>query len=198
MTARSLAPSTPRGEATRQRVLEAAEQVFGEKGYHGASVTEITRAAGVAQGTFYLYFHGKKEIFLDLVDTLGARLLGQTREASAAGRDYPEAQRLGFRAFFQFIRGHRHLYRIIGEADRVDPLTYRRFYTSLADAYSRAIGQAESRGELPLDDPEVLAYCMMGAGHFVAMRYLFWDEELSAEAEEAALRFVVAGIRNRG
>ncbi|HEV3230756.1 MAG TPA: TetR/AcrR family transcriptional regulator [Candidatus Dormibacteraeota bacterium] len=198
MTARSLSPSTPRGEATRQRVLEAAEQVFGEKGYHGASVTEITRAAGVAQGTFYLYFHGKKEIFLDLVDALGFRLRALTREASVTGRDYAEAQRLGFKAFFQFIRQHRHIYRIIQECDRVDSVTYRRFYTSLAEAYGRAIGEAESRGEVPADDPEVLAYCMLGVGHFVALRYLIWDDELGPAAEGAALRFVEAGIRNRG
>ena len=102
MTAHSLVPSTPRGEATRQRVLEAAEQVFGVKGYHGASVTEITRAAGVAQGTFYLYFRGKKEIFLDLVDTLSSRLVAVSREAASSGRDYIERERLGYEAFYDF------------------------------------------------------------------------------------------------
>src|SRR2546429_4819203 len=115
MMARSLEPSTPRGEATRQRVLEAAEQVFGAKGYHGASVTEITRAAGVAQGTFYLYFRGKKEIFLDLVGSLGSRLIGLTLDAGAGLHSYAERERFGFKAFFDFIRGHRHLYRIIQE-----------------------------------------------------------------------------------
>src|SRR4030088_2374134 len=100
MTARSLSPSTPRGEATRQKVLEAAEQVFGAKGYHGASVTEITRAAGVAQGTFYLYFPGKKEIFLSLVDTLGRQLRALTIAAAPPGSSYISAQEAGFRAFF--------------------------------------------------------------------------------------------------
>ena len=135
MTAHSLVPSTPRGEATRQRVLEAAEQVFGVKGYHGASVTEITRAAGVAQGTFYLYFRGKKEIFLDLVDTLSSRLVAVSREAASSGRDYIERERLGYEAFYDFARRHRHIYRIIQECDRVDPVTYRRFYTTLAPPY---------------------------------------------------------------
>ena len=135
MTARSLAPSTPRGEATRQRVLEAAEEVFGAKGYHGASVTEITRAAGVAQGTFYLYFRGKKEIFLDLVDGLSERLIAVSREAAASAPDYLERQRRGYAAFNEFARSHRHIYRIIQECDRVDPMTYRRFYTRLAEAY---------------------------------------------------------------
>ena len=54
---------TSRGAATRRRLLEAAERVFSELGYHEASIVKITEAAGVAQGTFYLYFAGKQEIF---------------------------------------------------------------------------------------------------------------------------------------
>jgi AcrR family transcriptional regulator len=195
VTARSLAPSTPRGEATRRRVLDAAEQVFGEKGYYGASVTEITRAAGVAQGTFYLYFRGKKEIFLDLVDVLGRTLLGATLDASARAADYAQAERLGFKAFFSFARQHRHIYRIIQECDRVDPITYRRFYGGLAEAYNKANAAAAARGEIVQSDPEVLAYCMLGVGHFVALRFLLWDEGLSDEAEEAAITFVQRGLR---
>jgi AcrR family transcriptional regulator len=193
MTGRSLTPSTARGEATRGRVLEAAEQVFGAKGYHGASVTEITRAAGVAQGTFYLYFRGKKEIFLDLVDDLGSRLRALTLEASAAAGSYAEAQERGFDAFFEFARGHRHIYRIIQECDRVDPTTFRRFYALLADTYKRANAEAAGRGELADIDPEVLAYCMLGVGHFVALRFLMWDQEMSSDFQRAAIRFVQRG-----
>src|SRR6202171_5431823 len=193
MTARSLSPTTQRGEATRQKVLEAAETVFGEKGYHGASVTEITRAAGVAQGTFYLYFKGKKEIFLDLVDDLGGQLRTLTLDAGARAESYAEAQRLGFSAFFDFARTHRHIYRIIPECDRVDPITYRRFYSQLAEAYQRGQVEATARGEAAAVDPEVVAYCMLGIGHFVALRYLFWDGELGREAEETAIRFAQKG-----
>ena len=56
-----------RGAQTRQRLLEAAEDVFAELGYHDASIVKITEAAGVAQGTFYLYFTSKKESFDELV-----------------------------------------------------------------------------------------------------------------------------------
>ena len=195
MTARSLSPSTPRGEATRQRVLEAAEAVFGEKGYYSASVTEITRAAGVAQGTFYLYFKGKKEIFLDLVDDLNKRLRAATLAASAGAGSYDEAARRGFKAFFQLARNHPHLYRIIQECDRVDPITYRRFYGALAETYKRANSAAAERGEIAGSDPEVLAYCMLGVGHFIAMRYLLWDEELPGSVEDAAIGFVQSGLR---
>jgi hypothetical protein len=55
------APVTVRGEQTRRRLLEAAEEVFGELGFRRASIAEIVRRAGVAQGTFYLYFDSKEE-----------------------------------------------------------------------------------------------------------------------------------------
>jgi AcrR family transcriptional regulator len=194
MAARSLSPSTPRGEATRQRVLEAAEQVFGDRGYHGASVTEITKSAGVAQGTFYLYFRGKKEIYLDLVDELGRQLRVITLEASAGSNSYADAQRLGFKAFFDFARNHKHIYRIIQECDRVDPLTYRRFYKGLAETYAHSLQEAARRHEIPDADSEVLAYCYLGVGHFVAMRYLLWDGEMSNGAEDVAIRFVQNGV----
>src|SRR5215469_2585037 len=77
-----LVPVTARGEATRRRILDAAEVVFGEKGYYAASVTEITQRAQVAQGTFYLYFHSKREIFLKLVEDLGARMRTTMSEGS--------------------------------------------------------------------------------------------------------------------
>ena len=185
---------TERGAATRRRLLDAAEVCFADRGYHDTSVVKITEAAGVAQGTFYLYFPGKKEIFLDLVDALGERLRAVTLDGSSRAANYAEAQRLGFSAFFDFARTHRHIYRIIQECDRVDPITYRRFYSQLAESYRRAQAEATARGEAADLDPEVVAYCMLGVGHFVALRYLFWDGNLAPEAEETAIRFAQKGV----
>src|SRR5579885_3326227 len=90
-------PLTARGEATRRRLLDAAEAVFGELGYYEASVSEITRRAGVAQGTFYIYYHSKQEIFEELVSDLGERLRLATRAAIAASSTRQETERLGFK-----------------------------------------------------------------------------------------------------
>src|SRR5437868_4153925 len=51
----------------RAQLVAAAREVFGERGYHAATVDDITRVAGVAKGTFYLYFQEKREIYYDLV-----------------------------------------------------------------------------------------------------------------------------------
>lgn len=57
-------------EERRAQILEAALRVFADQGYHAASISDIVKAAGVARGTFYLYFDGKQQIFLQLLDDL--------------------------------------------------------------------------------------------------------------------------------
>ena len=74
-----------RGALTRQRLIEAAERVFAQVGYHDASIVKITEAAGVAMGTFYLYFRGKKEIFDELLRDLNRRVRHAMSEASSQG-----------------------------------------------------------------------------------------------------------------
>ena len=200
MTARSLAPSTPRGEATRQRVLEAAEQVFGAKGYHGASVTEITRAAGVAQGTFYLYFSSKLEIFDELVDDLNRRVRHAMSEGSASGRDRIESERLGFEAFFRFTAEHPALYRIIRQAEFVSPAALRRHYTRIVEGYTDGLEKASAAGQIAADiDPVVAAWALMGIGELVGMRWVLWDDAAAIPPPvfDEVMRFVQRALGAR-
>src|SRR5437868_7088049 len=53
---------------TRAELLAAARQVFAARGYHDASIAEITQAADVGVGTFYLHFHDKDDAFHTLLD----------------------------------------------------------------------------------------------------------------------------------
>jgi AcrR family transcriptional regulator len=69
-------------EARRSQIKERALGVFSSKGYHETSVSDLVDAAGVARGTFYLYFDGKEAIFLELLD----ELLGHLR-ANIVGID---------------------------------------------------------------------------------------------------------------
>ena len=85
-----------RGARTRTRLLEAAEDVFAKVGYHEASIVKITEAAGVAMGTFYLYFRSKKEIFDELLRDLNRRVRHAMSEASAQGSTRLEQEVLGF------------------------------------------------------------------------------------------------------
>lgn len=58
----------------REALLRAARDVLVEQGYHQAKIDEIARRAGVAKGTYYLYFHDKRAIFAELLGGLVARI----------------------------------------------------------------------------------------------------------------------------
>ncbi len=183
----TLMPVTARGEATRRRILDAAEAVFGEKGYHQASVTEITHRAQVGQGTFYLYFRSKREIFLKLVEDLGGRMRQAMRSGAEGAQDRLEMERGGFAGFFAFARAHRQLFRIVQEADRVDQATYREYYERIARAYARGLRKAMDAGEIRPMDAETLAYAMIGIGHFLAERWLIWPEAHPGQPSQETL-----------
>ena len=164
-----------RGVETRARLLEAAEHVFGELGYHDASIVKITEAAGVAQGTFYLYFNGKREIFDELVRDLNLRVRRAMQEGAARGRTRGEVEREGFRAFFRFTAEHPALYRIVRQAEFVSPEMLRYHYAKLADGYVEGLRAAMGKGEAAAGDAEVLAYALMGIGEMVGMRWIQFD-----------------------
>jgi AcrR family transcriptional regulator len=190
------APVTARGQATRRRLLDAAETVFGELGYERASISEVTRLAGVAQGTFYLYYPNKKAIFVELVEDLGHRLRRHIAEAVRGGTDRLEVERLGFEAFFDFIGQHRDLYRIVRQAEFVDEQVYQRYYRRLAERYARGLASAAAGGQVAAQlDPESLAYCLMGMGDFLGMRWVLWEgRPPPARAIEALLALVRQGM----
>lgn len=167
---------TSRGERTRRRLLEAAEQVFAELGYHDASIVKITEAAGVAQGTFYLYFESKQQIFDELVEDLNRRVRHAMAEASRGAPTRIEAEKRGFLAFFRFTATHPALYRIIRQAEFVSPKALELHYRRIADGYAAGLAAAMDAGEIARGDPEALAWALMGIGELVGMRWILWPE----------------------
>ncbi|MDZ7801001.1 MAG: TetR/AcrR family transcriptional regulator [Trueperaceae bacterium] len=183
-------PATARGEATRAKLLDAAEHEFGEKGYHAASVASITRRAGVAQGTFYLYFPGKEDTMRELVRHMG-RMLRRTLAAAAEGaQDRLDAERLGFQAFVRFACEHENLYRVVMESQFVDEAIYREYYEGLARRYADGLAAARDRGEIHAGDPEAQAWALMGVAHFLGLRAIWAGGRPDPAQWEGALAFV--------
>ena len=140
-------PLSRRGLDTRRKLLDAAEEVFGELGYHDASIVKITEAAGVAQGTFYLYFASKQEIFDELVrrpqparaacDEGGVSTRGEPDRGGAAGLPgvLPRSR-----------REHPALYRIIRQAEFVSPEMLRYHYDRLSRGLRRGAARSGRHG----------------------------------------------------
>ncbi len=180
-------PRTARGVATRRRLLEAAERVFAKYGYAEASVSRITEAAGIGQGTFYLYFATKLDIFNELVEDLNHRVRKAMSAASAETTNRIESERAGFRAFFTFTAEHPALYRVIREAEFVSPGALRLHYTRIVEGYIQGLTEAGEAGEISDIDPTVAAWALMGIGEMIGMRWVLWgDGDQGADADPTA------------
>jgi len=172
----SSAPRTARGRRTREKILASALKEFGKVGYHDASIVRITEGAGVAMGTFYLYFDGKLAVFNELVEDLNRRLRHRMTQAIVGAPDRLAAERAGFRAFFEFTTEVPQLYRIIRQAEFVSPEAMHLHYGRIVEGYQRALAAASDAGEIAPLDPEVTAWALMGIGEIIGMRWILWQE----------------------
>lgn len=174
-------PRTERGRRTRRSILDAAAAEFGERGFHDASISGITRRAGVALGSFYTYFNSKDVVFRALVRDLSDQVrehVGPTIRAAGGG---VAAERAGLESFLRFVRAHKEIYRIIDEAEFVDPDSFRLHYRSTAERIAARLAAGVERGDFRADagpdQIEVHAWAIMGMNVFLGLRFAVWDED---------------------
>jgi AcrR family transcriptional regulator len=156
----------------RQQLLEAATWVFARKGYRHANVSDIIARAGVARGTFYLYFEGKERIFLTIVDEFHDRMRrafeALDAAAAAARVDGPRAVlHASFRRWLEFFAAHRDVTRVIlREASSIDPRFEQGFLELRESALTRFAGRFRKLQELGLAsaslDPDLAAHFQLG------------------------------------
>ena len=174
------APRTPRGERTLRKILDAAREEFGDRGFAETSIVGITQRAGVALGTFYTYFDSKEALCQALVRDMSAQVRNHVGPALSGGSDGLDNERRALDSFLGFVREHRDIYRIIDQSEFVDPTAYREHYDTTADRIASRLRNARDRGEIDRgftdEDLSVLAWGMMGANVFLGLRFAVWDD----------------------
>jgi AcrR family transcriptional regulator len=159
-----------------ERLVVAAEHLFGERSYRRTSVADICAAAGIATGSFYAHFDSKADIFTSVIRRINADVRAAMADALRTGADNQRArERAAFRAYFDLMSKRPWIYRIVREAEFLAPAEFRGYYERLARGYARGVRAAQLAGEVdPRYDPEVIAYIYTGLGHFVGMRWAEW------------------------
>lgn len=185
-------PKTKRGQRTQAKLLEAAEIEFGERGFHEAAISSITQRAGVALGTFYVYFDSKEEIFRELVSHMGHLTRSWIAKRVADAPDRITAERIGLEAFIDFVRQHKNLYRIVMEAQFVAEDAYRNYYSTFAEGYRVNLDRAAKAHEIRQGDDEARAWALIGMSVFLGMRYAVWDDSIPPEKTAEAVGDLIA------
>jgi AcrR family transcriptional regulator len=183
------APRTARGEKTLRKILDAALAEFGQRGFHDSSIVGITTRAKVALGTFYTYFDSKEAVFAALVRDMSTQVRDQVAPAFADAADGLNAEERALAAYLRFVVGHKEVYRIIDEAEFVDPAGFRTHYETTANRIAARLQSATERGELRDDGAlanEVRAWAIMGMNVFLGLRFGVWGkadpDQVSAQA----------------
>lgn len=195
MTRQARKPLTARGERTRCKLLQAAEREFGEFGFHNASVSSITRRAGVAQGTFYIYYHSKEAILRELVDSIGHKLRRALSEATSGLETRMAIERQGLLTFLEFAIREKNLYRVVLESQFIDESIYRDYYERLAEAYTEQLQRSQQRGETRPGSVTAQAWALMGIANFLGLRYSVWEGRLPPdEVIDTVMAFIDGGL----
>ncbi len=193
------APRTARGERTLRKILDAARDEFGERGFSESSIVGITQRAGVALGTFYTYFDSKEAVFQALVRDMSAQVRDHVAPAFKDATDALDGERRALESFLQFARKHRDVYRIIDEAEFVEPSAYREHYETTATRIAARLIAARDKGEIDRDysddELEMLAWELMGANVFLGLRYSVWSSADPTEVAAATSKLLRSGLK---
>ena len=160
----------PSADATRQRILAAALDLFADRSYEGATTREIAQRAGVSQPSLGYHFRTKEELWRAAVDQLFTELRASlaARLDGLRGVDDVTTAELVVRDFIAFSAAHPHLHRIItqeskGEGGRIDWLVdthVRPLYEATTALFARLAEQ----GAVPDVPAPFLYYILTGAG----------------------------------
>jgi AcrR family transcriptional regulator len=185
-------PGSGVADQTRERILDAAADVFADKGYYGAAVDDIVRASDTSKGSFYFHFPNKRGIFTALLDHLTGRLFARV-EAAVAGEPDPvrrldAALMAAVSAFSQRKRLARLLLvEAAGLGHAMDEhlmAVHERFIALIA----RHLEEAASTSRIPPVDAQIAATIWMGALNEVVIRWLHTGQPQHLQDTLPALR----------
>jgi AcrR family transcriptional regulator len=153
----------------RLQILNQAREVFSRRGYHAAKIDDIVAAAGVARGTFYLYFEDKRSIFGEILDLVLARISTTIVrvDPNHAQRTVAEQVRDNVRRVVEILLEDRATTKILlSDAVGVDPLFDRKlhaFYEGAATMLEESLRDGQALGIVAEGDVRVFSYLTLGA-----------------------------------
>jgi AcrR family transcriptional regulator len=195
MSNEHLMPKTNRGIQTRNKLLQSAEYIFGENGYHQSSITEITQYAGVSLGNFYTYFESKYQIFEALLLDMQKELFRILKKWTSGVENRIDMEREGFKAFFEFLKVRPYWLSLFPQAEYVDKELHKKLIEKFANPYIKRVEESIENGEIRNLNAEMLVYSFMGITNYLGLKWVLWDKkEVDDQFIDEIMDFIKHGI----
>lgn len=188
-------PKTKRGWNTLEKICEAAEREFSEKGFSNTSIVDITQSAEIGAGTFYIYFDSKIALYKYLLKSYhhDIRKKIQEKVKDLPTREMQEAE--GLRYWFDYVEKHRFVFNIAWESFFIDKELFDEYYSTFAESYTKRLQLAQKSGEVREIDLEVLSFILMGISNFLAVHWVVFKKKNNYNyIRDEAMKFLKSGM----
>ena len=177
-------PCTPRGERTRQRLMEAAIEIIGAQGIAAARVSDIARRAGCGYGTFYKYFRSKIDLMRQAMTEVLTEMHEQSLPPMTSGSSPEEIIRLGLTRYADAVVRRWPVFKALGRAAGLDSeLLILRDVLLHRDVeeLARRIILMEEAGYGQVADPYLVSLALNSMGDEIARRWVLYGGQISRE-----------------
>jgi len=184
-------------ESRKAEIVNAAIEVFSQKGYHSAKVSDITRKAGISIGTFYVHFQNKRDLFIEVVEEVFRHIVGDAARNIKGEQDLGKRLVIRGRTFFEnytrYVEILNQLRAEIASDEQWPQEKLNRMYKALTGPVIKEAREGVERGEIRAEvDPELLAFALTGLIEVLSFR-ISLDSKYTLED---AMRFIGELILN--
>ena len=195
---KEVAITTKAKDTKRHRIVEAAVQIFSQKGYHRTKVQDITNALGISTGTFYIYFGNKRDLFVEVVDHVFRTILGEAARAIVAEEDIRKRMVIRGRVFYENYSKYNEILNqlraeMAGE-DKWPQEKVKKAYHDLTKPVIKDIQRGIDAGLYRKLDPDLLAYTLTGIIEVMSLRMTIDDKYSFEDIMAFIIDFMTNGV----
>ena len=187
-----------KSEDTRERILDAALNIFANKGYHDTRMDEIVEASDTSKGSIYFHFPNKERLFLALVDQFADLLERKVTEAVEQEEQGIMQVRAALQACLETFGRYRRPAKILlvqatglGSVFEKKRIEVNDRFASLIRKY---LDEAIAVGDIAPVDTEVVSYAWMGAIYGIVIRWVYTGEPDSERILSALLPLLLKSV----
>lgn len=189
---------TPNPEA-RQRLMDAASDIIRAGGYNALRIEAVAERAGLSVGTFYLYFEGKADLFVEIVIDYTERLLDRLQEAYHTEGTVPERMTRGLDAYLDFVEENElGFIHFVQDASVLETTAGRLSdwaFQEHAEALRPLLEEGISSGEMRPQNPMLAAQALVGMTQHICVFWLQHHKEYTRQQIRSFLiGFPAAGL----
>lgn len=190
--------STQQRTGTRERILEAAEAVFADNGYHDALVDEIGKRTSMSKGGLYFHFPSKEDLFFAVMDRLANKLVRRAEKAASDTDNPLKAAEAALESVLKALSTQKRLARLLVTQGYSMGSAFEAKRAEVFDRFARVIveklNEAKSACQIGEVDVELASRVWLGALNEVVVHWLFSDGPSPRDSAQELKKLLVSSL----